>query len=169
MPGLLGTEATGDYSNLDEFANYYAVTAVCAVNHADVRSSYSERGSNLWVCGPSSDNARGMQGIATTDNGNRYRDDFGGTSAATPIVSGVAALVRGVNGTLTWRDVKLILAASARKNDADDSGWEQGALKYGSNTERYSFNHEYGFGMVDAGAAVALAPGAGPTCPYSGR
>ena len=147
----------GDYSNLDEIANYYAVTAVCAVNHADVRSSYSERGSNLWVCGPSSDNARGMQGIATTDNGNRYRDDFGGTSAATPIVSGVAALVRGVNGTLTWRDVKLILAASARKNDADDSGWQEGALKYGSNTERYSFNHEYGFGMVDAGAAVDLA------------
>ena len=152
-----GNGGDDDDSNLDEFANYYAVTAVCAVNHADVRSSYSERGSNLWVCGPSSDNARGMQGIATTDNGNRYRDDFGGTSAATPIVSGVAALVRGVNGTLTWRDVKLILAASARKNDADDSGWEQGALKYGSNTERYSFNYEYGFGMVDAGAAVALA------------
>ena len=147
----------GDYSNLDEIANYYAVTAACAVNHADVRSSYSELGSNLWVCGPSSDRARGLQGIATTDTGNRYWGGFGGTSAAAPIVSGVAALVRGVNNALTWRDVKLILAASARKNDPDDSGWEEGALKYGSDTERYSFNHEYGFGMVDAGAAVALA------------
>ena len=150
----------GDYSNLDEYANYYAVTAACAVNHLDVRSSYSEPGSNLWVCAPSSDSSiRGLPGIATTDNGNRYRDDFGGTSAAAPIVSGVAALVRDANNALTWRDVKLVLAASARKNDPTDSGWETGALKYGSTTDRYNFNHEYGFGMVDAKAAVDLANG----------
>ena len=151
---------SGDYSNLDEYANYYAVTAVCAVNHLDIRSSYSEPGSNLWVCAPSNDSGiRGLPGIATTDNGNRYRDDFGGTSAAAPIVSGVAALVRDANENLTWRDVKLILAASARKNDPTDSGWEEGALKYGSTTDRYNFNHEYGFGMVDAKAAVDLARG----------
>ena len=150
----------GDYSGLDEYANYYAVTAACAVNHLDVRSSYSEPGSNLWVCAPSNDSGiRGLPGIATTDNGNRYRDDFGGTSAAAPIVSGVAALVRHANNALTWRDVKLILAASARKNDPTDSGWETGALKYGSTTDRYNFNHEYGFGMVDAKPAVDLASG----------
>ena len=150
----------GDYSNLDEYANYYAVTAACAVNHLDVRSSYSEPGSNLWVCAPSNDTGLpGLPGIATTDNANRYRDDFGGTSAAAPIVSGVAALVRDANENLTWRDVKLILAASARKNDPSDSGWEEGALKYGSTTARYNFNHEYGFGMVDAKAAVDLATG----------
>ena len=96
---------------------------------------------------------------ATTDNDNRYRGSFGGTSAATPIVSGVAALVREANNTLTWRDVKLILAASARKNDPDNTNWEQGTLKYGSATDRYKFNHEYGFGMVDAKAAVDLAAG----------
>ena len=58
---------------------------------------------------------------------------------------------------LTWRDVKLILAASARKNDPDNTGWEQGAFKYAPATDRYDFNHEYGFGMVDAKAAVDLA------------
>ena len=42
----------GDYSNLDEWANFYGVTAVCAVNDGDVRSSYSEKGPNLWVCAP---------------------------------------------------------------------------------------------------------------------
>ena len=71
----------------------------------------------------------------------------------------MVALIREVNNTLTWRDVKLILAASARKNDPDNTGWEQGASKYGSTTDRYNFNHEYGFGMVDAKAAVDLAPG----------
>ena len=147
-----------DYSTLDELANFYAVTAVCAVGHDDIRSDNSEAGANLWVCGPSSSGRGGQPRIATTDNGHRYRDSFGGTSAATPIVSGVAALIRGANNALTWRDVKLILAASARKVDPDNTGWEQGAFEYGSTTNRYNFNHEYGFGMVDAKAAVDLAP-----------
>ena len=148
-----------DYSTLDEFSNFYAVTAVCAVGHDDIRSSYSEAGANLWVCGPSSSGREGQPRIATTDNGHRYQGSFGGTSAATPIVSGVVALVREANSALTWRDVKLILAASARKNDPDNTGWVEGAFKYGSATDRYNFNHEYGFGMVDAKAATDLAPG----------
>ena len=153
-----GNGGDRDYSNLDEYANFYAVTAVCAVGHDDKRSSYSESGANLWVCGPSNSGRVGQPRIATTDNGHRYRGSFGGTSAVTPIVSGVVALVREANNALTWRGIKLILAASARKNDADNTGWEQGALKYDSTTmERYNFNHEYGFGMVDAKAAVDLA------------
>ena len=149
----------GDDSNLDELANYYAVTAVCAVNDGDTRSVYSEKGANLWVCASSWDFER--RGIVTTENSDRYRDDFSGTSAAAPIVSGVAALLRQANPDLTWRDLKLILAASARKNDAGNSGWAEGARKYGadSDTDRYHFNHEYGFGVVDAKAAVDLARG----------
>ena len=146
----------GDYSTLDEYSNYYAVTSVCAVNYDDKRTSYSEAGANLWVCAPSSDRTKKMPGIATTDNSNRYRDDFGGTSAAAPTVAGVAALIRDANEDLTWRDVKLILAASARKNDSDNLSWEQGTAKYGD-TGNYNFNHEYGFGVVDANAAVTLA------------
>ena len=152
-----GNGGDSDYSTLDEQSNFYAVTAVCAVGHDDKRSSYSESGANLWVCGPSSSGREGRPRIATTDNGHRYRSSFGGTSAATPIVSGVVALVREANNALTWRDVKLILAASARKNDPANTGWVEGAFKYGSATDRYNFNHEYGFGMVDAKAAVDLA------------
>ena len=69
----------------------------------------------------------------------------------------MAALIRSANTSLTWRDVKLILAASARKNDAADPGWEDGALKYGADADRYHFNHKYGFGVVDATAAVDVA------------
>ena len=147
----------GDNSNFEEFTNHYGVTAVCAVNDRGRRSAYSEEGANLWVCGPSSDGVRRRPGITTTDTYNRYRATFGGTSAATPVVSGVAALVRGANPGLTWRDVKLILAASARKNDSSNPGWTTGARKYGSTSQRYAFNHEYGFGVVDAKAAVDLA------------
>ena len=148
----------GDEANLDEYANYYGVTAICAVDDDDTKSGDSETGANLWVCAPSSG---GSRGIVTTENSDRYYAHFGGTSAATPIVAGVAALMREANPDLTWRDLKLILAASARKNDPSNPGWEVGAHKYGaeSNTDRYYFNHEYGFGMVDAKAAVDLARG----------
>ena len=150
----------GANSNLNELANYHGVTAVCAVNDGDTRSYYSEMGANLWVCAPSNGRSE-HRGIVTTENYDRYMDDFGGTSSATPTVSGVAALMRNANPDLTWRDLKLILAASARKNDAGNSGWRDGARKYGSDsdTNRYYFNHEYGFGVVDAGAAVDLAKG----------
>ena len=147
----------GDNSNLEEYTNFYAITPVCAVNDSGIRSDFSELGANLWVCAPSNDLRAGYRGIVTIENSDRYQNTFGGTSASTPIVSGVAALLRDANPELTWRDLKLILAASARKNDPDNSGWEDGAFKYGSNTGRYHFNHEYGFGVVDAKAAVDLS------------
>ena len=118
--------ADGDNSNFDGYANYYGVVAVCAVNSAGKQSWYSEDGANLWVCAPSSGRSLG---ILTTANYGRYTNRFGGTSAAAPAVAGVVALLRAANPALTWRDVKLILAASARKNDADDSRWSTGAAK----------------------------------------
>ena len=155
----------GDHSNLDELANYYAVTAVCAVNEVGMRSNYSETGSNLWVCAPSDDLRRDLEGdylyrgTVTTDHEDRYYDDFGGTSSATPVVSGTAALMRSVNEDLSWRDLKLILAATARKTEPDNPGWETGAQKYMSDSEDnvYEFNEEYGFGVVDVSAAVEMA------------
>ena len=151
----------GDDSNLDEFANSHAVTAVCSVHSEGRRAGYSEMGANLWVCAPSNDRPAslgGAHGILTTENSDRYYQDFGGTSAATPLVAGVAALTRDANDDLTWRDIKVILAASASKNDTASSGWEPGARKHPiSSTDKYHFNHEYGFGVVNAKGAVAMA------------
>ena len=67
------------------------------------------------------------------------------------------ALVRGVNPEMTWRDVKLLLAESARRNHPENDEWMEGAARYGNPDERYHFNPNYGFGVVDAGKAVALA------------
>lgn len=53
------------------------------------------------------------------DNANCDYTYMNGTSAATPTISGVAALMLSANPALTWRDVRDILRISARKVDAD--------------------------------------------------
>ena len=138
-----------DDANLNERSNSYAATAVCGVGYSDKRFKFGNRGATLWLCAPA-DN------IATTNYGNRYLFERYGPAYATAIVSGVAALIRATNEDLTWRDVKLILAASARWNDQSNNSWESGPAKYGA-TGNYRFSHDYGFGVVDAGAAVELA------------
>ena len=114
-----------------------------------------------------------------------YTSTFNGTSSATPMVSGVVALVLEANPDLNWRDVKHILAQSARPVDSelavldvaaqlcinsDCSADSSGATHedsadilfsardaWLSNSAGYSFHNWYGFGVVDAGAAVGLA------------
>ncbi len=170
-----------DNSNYDPYLSSYAIISVCAVNDIGVRAPYSEMGANLWICAPSQGWRPGHQeGIYTTNSTTptkhtfltKYNDNFSGTSAAAPQVSGVVALMREANDKLTWRDVKLILAATAEKIDENNEGcnsysiysecngngeWLEGANKYGSGLEKYSFNHQYGFGLVNAKAAIELA------------
>lgn len=144
-----------DNSNWDGYANFYGVMAVAAVDVDGRRSAYSEEGANIWVCAPSS--RLGTSGIATTDvtgsggySGGDYTGSFGGTSSASPLAAGVAALVLEARPTLTWQDVRLILAQTARKVDPTDAGWEQ-------NGAGYDIHYAYGFGVVDAEAAVLAA------------
>ena len=117
--------------NYEGNANYHAVIAVGAVNHLDKVSRSSERGANLWLCAPSNNDVYGDipgPGIWTTgERSSRLNPSSysrgGGTSSSVPIVSGVVALMRHANPNLTWRDVKLILANTARRNNPKDAGW----------------------------------------------
>ncbi len=145
---------------LEASNNHRGMITVCAVNSAGIQADFSEEGPSLWVCGLARE--RGQAGILAPVSQNHYTAHFGGTSAAAPMVSGVIALMRSVNAELTWRDVKVILADTARIVDAQDSGWMSGARKYsstGPGAEVYLFNYRYGFGLVDAEAAVAAAAG----------
>ena len=154
-----------DNSNFDGYANSRYAIAVSAVDHAGRQSWYSEPGANILVAAPSSGGSAVVDtgGIVTTDrtgtlgyntassaSGGDYATDFGGTSSATPLVAGVVALMLEANPGLGWRDVQQILARSARRNDTGDAGWSRnGAGRW--------INDKYGFGVVDAAAAVALA------------
>ncbi|MFM0337643.1 S8 family serine peptidase [Paraburkholderia fungorum] len=95
-----------------------------------------------------------------------YTSTFNGTSAAAPMVSGVVALMLGVNPNLTWRDVRFILMKTARRVDAQRKPIEV-SLSSGEkyipepawtrNAAGLWFDNQYGFGLVDATQAVRMA------------
>ena len=146
--------SNSDDSNYDGYANSRFTLAIGAVDDGGDRSYYSEPGANLIVVAPSDG---GASGITTTDiegsggysNGD-WTNSFGGTSSATPLVSGIIGLIYDADPNLTWRDVQHILVNSAHKVDAGNSGWT-------TNGAGHEINHEYGHGMIDAGAATNLA------------
>ena len=159
---------SGDNSNYDMYKNYHAGVTVCGVDYqGKYNNKSSEPGANLWVCALVAEKELpgkySKYSIVTTDLVESYQHYKGykirasGTSNATPMIAGIVALMRQANRNLSWRDVKVILADSAVKTDPDDKGWGQSGMKYGSFDERYHFNHQYGFGLVDAKAAVDLA------------
>ncbi|WP_226470706.1 S8 family serine peptidase, partial [Luteimonas panaciterrae] len=87
-----------------------------------------------------------------------------GTSAATPMVSGVAALMLEANPRLTYRDVKYILATTARQIHPDqpdvrhpDDRGQVLVPGWTKNAAGHAFSNWYGFGLVDATAAVTKA------------
>ncbi len=141
-------KASGDNVNADGYANLRSVIAVSATTNGGVSSWYSEPGSPILINAPSNG---GSAGIVTTGySSTSCNTSFGGTSSAAPLVGGVVALILEANPALTWRDVQYVLLESAEKNDPTNADWTTNAVGY-------NINHYYGFGRVDAGAAVALA------------
>jgi len=168
-----GNGAPADDSNYDGQANYKGVIAVTSVNDQGKESSYAEPGANIWIsalggeyCNTHAITTTDRTGTAGENSYNNaiyhltafdyanlnYTKCMNATSAATPQISGVVALMLEANPNLSWRDVRLILAQSARQNDLTDLGWTTGSA-----SPNYHFNHKYGFGVADAGAAVLLA------------
>jgi len=144
----------GDNCNYDGYANSRLTIAIGAVDYTGKQSYYSENCAALIACAPSSGSSKS---ITTTDllgnagsTPNDCTSSFGGTSAAAPLVAGVVALVLQANPNLGWRDVQHIFVNSSRIVDAGDADWF-------INGAGHRHNHKYGFGLVDAAAAVANA------------
>jgi subtilisin-like proprotein convertase family protein len=77
---------------------------------------------------------------------------YAGTSAACPQAAGIVALVLEANPNLGWLEVQYVLANATNRSNSDpaDTLWRQnGAGKWVS--------EYYGFGLLDADAAVTAA------------
>jgi len=153
-----------DNSNYDGYANSIYTIAVAAFDSQSKRSYYSEPGANLVVTAPSS-GASPALGITTVDrtgssgyntvssaSGGDYTSDFGGTSSATPTVSGIVALMLEANPNLGWRDVQEVLMRSAKKVNPSDVDWKTPIAP-----DNINHNHNFGSGLIDATTAVNLA------------
>ena len=96
--------------------------------------------------------------ISTTTIHHGFTAQHSGSSAAAPLVAGVLALVLEAKPGVSWRDVQHILVHSSRRTDPAHSSWS-------TNGANLTHSHVYGFGVVDADAAVTLAErwtGSGP-------
>ncbi|CNF50710.1 putative serine protease [Yersinia bercovieri] len=122
------------------------------------RVPFSNPGSSLLVSAPGSHILSSSQQI-TAQRGAVFGAQYSteqGTSFAAPIVSAIAALMLQANPNLGYRDVQAILALSARRVKDPTSEWRtNGATRWNGGGMQVS--HDYGFGAVDARAAVRLA------------
>jgi uncharacterized repeat protein (TIGR01451 family) len=137
-------------TQVDYPASLPQAIAVGASTDFDYRSDYSEYGTKLDFVAPSDG---GAAGIFTTDRtgANGYNDGteedgdytrgFGGTSSATPLASGIAALMLSLNPYLTASDVRALMRQTCDKI---------GAVAYDANGR----NIFYGSGRLDATRAV---------------
>ena len=145
-----------DFSYGMEDINYEAelftryTIAVGAVDKLGRHASYSTAGSELLISAPGGDTADFSHNHVVAQPGGQCQDVTVGTSFAAPVVSGVVALMLQARPTLTWRDVQGVLATTARLTDPTDSSWV-------TNGAQLKHSYRYGFGIVDAHAAVQSA------------
>lgn len=159
----------GDDTNLHNFQNSRYIITVAASDYFGQAAAYSSPGASILVTAPGGERG-GASGIVSTDRvgpAGYTSSDYGflaGTSFSAPIISGVVALMLEANPGLGYRDVQEILAYSAIRIDADWSNWDfNGADNWnGGGLHFDAALRQFGFGLVDATAAVRLAETWGP-------
>ena len=143
-------------------ASYTQCISVSAIRYDRTYPSYSSYGSTIDICAPGGD-------VTVDQNGDGYVDGvlqqthdgvnygtFGyyfyeGTSMACPHVAGVAALlISKAGGSMTPDAVRAALQNTA--TDLGPAGWDQ----------------HYGYGMVNASAALATIGNNPPVAAFSG-
>lgn len=161
---------TNEDSNRMDFQNTPEVITVAALGRNGVFASYSNFGACVFVTAPSS--SSGQLSITTTDrtgnigyntSGNpgdysnlNYTAGFGGTSSATPLVAGVLALAKEVNPNMDVRLAKhLLVRTSTIVNPTDSSATSDGGWR--TNAAGFTFNQNYGFGLINADALTLAA------------
>lgn len=145
--------SSGDNCNYDGWANSRYTISIGAVDSNGGQAWYSESCAMLLASAPSS----GGVSITTTDLmgyrgalGGDCTTNFGGTSAAAPVAAGIVALIIQKNNNLSWRDVQGVIITSSSKVAPHDPDWKlNGGGLY--------VNHKFGYGLINATAAVNAA------------
>ncbi len=149
------SRSSGDNVNHHNTQNSPYTIAVGSIDKSGADSYFSTPGAAVLVSAPG-------RTIYTTDNtgsAGYLSGDYAtvsGTSFSAPAVSGVIALMLDANKGLGYRDVQEILAYSAKNPNPSFSDWQTNGSGNWNNSG-LTFSHQFGFGIVDAHAAVRLA------------
>ncbi len=114
-----GVESSKEFCNI--LVGTPGVMHVAAISSTAQRSHYSNYGTGISICAPSSNGHTygrlTLNGLdITTTEKDSVTPEFGGTSSSTPLVAGIAALVISANPDLTALEVISILKRTASKN-----------------------------------------------------
>jgi subtilisin family serine protease len=134
--GGVVTASAGNRGVLESLTASGSITCVSATGSTDARTSWSSYGGYVDVAAPGA-------GIYTTVRGGSY-GSVSGTSFSAPITAAVYALMMSLNRSLTPSQLDSILFSTAK--DLGTAGKDQ----------------YYGYGRVDAAAAVAKAYASAP-------
>ncbi|KAJ6230306.1 neuroendocrine convertase 1 [Anaeramoeba flamelloides] len=141
----------GDVNQYD-YAKILQVISVASVDNTGSHPKYSNRGTSILVSSVSSGDLAKIRTIGSASN-EECLSSFTGTSAATPMVAGVVALLLSKYPDLSFWDVQALLIESATVIDYDlydTDGWI-------TNGADYKYHTHYGFGLVDAGSLLTMA------------
>lgn len=128
------------------------ILAVGAITNTGLRATFSNYGSGVDLVAPGDYiPTTDIRGSAGYDPGDFFLY-FNGTSAATPHVAAVAALILSTNPNLTQQQVSTIIEQSAQK---------VGGYSYSTAAGRPNgtWHNEMGYGLLNAFAAVNAASG----------
>ena len=136
----------GSISNPSHYEESYAVGAI---DQNMLRGSFSKRGPSPYTSNWKPDISAPGVGVISSIPGGGFASNTG-TSMAAPHVSGVAALVRSANASITPEEmVRLFSETAYPLTDSDPHAQE-------------SPNHDYGYGLINAyDAVVEVAGGSG--------
>ena len=145
----------GDDVNFEGYLNSRFTISVGAVGQDLKHARYSSSGAPVFLSAPGGDWENYHLIFAAKPLSMGFQDNCGdagaGTSYAAPLVAGVVALVLEANPSLTWRDVQGVLQATAsRPHEDEEDQWI-------TNAAGVKHSYRYGFGLVDAYAAVVQA------------
>ncbi|MDP7037537.1 MAG: S8 family serine peptidase [Myxococcota bacterium] len=136
----------------DGFASAPEVFSVGALSQAGQLSYYSDYGPAIDLVAPSSSGSQwgkvvttDRQGTSGVESGD-YNTDYGGTSAATAMVSGATALIVAAYPHLSAAQIMESLTQSAQPIDEENAYYDDTGQ-----------SHYYGHGLLDIAAALSWA------------
>ncbi|KAG8227605.1 hypothetical protein J437_LFUL016798, partial [Ladona fulva] len=170
-----GDGGSDDDCNCDGYAaSMWTVSINSAIN--DGQNAHYDESCSSTLASTFSNGAKDPNtGVATTDLYGKCTTTHSGTSAAAPEAAGVFALAleakrnsrkpclpsdfKGMSSSfnspqLTWRDIQHLTVLTSKRNSLFDA---RGRFHWTMNGVGLEFNHLFGFGVLDAGAMVALA------------